>query len=256
MRFDSYELDVPVGELRRGGERIRLQRQPFEILAMMLERPGGLVTREELVQRLWPQGTFVDFEHSLNAAVRRLRVALGDDPDNPRYVETLPRRGYRFIAHCDSSGDDGHRHRRARVAVLAFTDYSHEPGPGGFGDGLTDETIVQLGRVSGQSVDLVARSSSMAFASGDGLARDIGATLRADYLLEGTVRYQRDRARIAAWLVETAGETQLWSDVYDRCLADALSVQTDVASRIAASLASEISTNLSSLRGREWSVVT
>src|SRR5919106_5191874 len=98
LRFGPFELDVRSRELRNGQTRVRLQDQPFEILRMMLERPGDVVTREELARRLWPQGTFVDFEHSLNAAVKRLRAALGDDADNPRFVETLPRRGYRFIA--------------------------------------------------------------------------------------------------------------------------------------------------------------
>src|ERR671919_1757295 len=97
LRFGSFELDVRSRELRTGTATVRLQEQPFEILRMMLERPGAVVTRDELRRRLWPDGTFVDFEHSLNAAVKRLRAALGDDADNPRYVETLPRRGYRFI---------------------------------------------------------------------------------------------------------------------------------------------------------------
>ena len=103
-RFGTFEVDLRARELRKGGIRIRLQDQPFEILAMMLERPGEVVTREELRQRLWPAGTFVDFEHSLNAAIKRLRAALGDDADNPRFVETLHRRGYRFIAAVESEG--------------------------------------------------------------------------------------------------------------------------------------------------------
>ena len=97
-RFATFEVDLRARELRKGGIRIRLQDQPFEILAAMIERPGEIVTREELRDRLWPAGTFVDFEHSLNAAIKRLRSALGDDADNPRFVETLHRRGYRFIA--------------------------------------------------------------------------------------------------------------------------------------------------------------
>src|SRR6476469_5569006 len=97
LRFESFELDVRSRELRKGKQRIRLQEQPFEILRLMLERPGDVVTREELAHRLWPDGTFVDFEHSLNAAMKRLRAALGDDARAPRYIETLPRRGYRWI---------------------------------------------------------------------------------------------------------------------------------------------------------------
>ena len=97
VRFGVFEVDLRAGELRRSGVKIKLQEQPFQILALLLERPGDVVTREEIQKKLWPADTFVDFEHSLNAAVKRLREALGDSADNPRFVETLPRRGYRFI---------------------------------------------------------------------------------------------------------------------------------------------------------------
>jgi len=93
----GFALREATRELLKGDARIRLQEQPFQILGMLLERPGELVTRDELRDRLWPDGTFVDFEHSLNAAVKRLRAALGDDAKAPRYIETLPRRGYRWI---------------------------------------------------------------------------------------------------------------------------------------------------------------
>ena len=98
VRFGAFELDLRTGELRKAGVRINLPDQPFQVLKTLLDRPGELVTREELRQRLWSAETFVDFEHGLNAAVRRLRDALGDSADVPRFVETLPRRGYRFIA--------------------------------------------------------------------------------------------------------------------------------------------------------------
>src|SRR6476620_609243 len=108
LRFGSFELALRSRELRNGSARSRLQAQPFEILRLMLERAGDVVTRDELRQRLWPTGTFVDFEHSLNAAIKRLRAALGDDADNPRFVETLHRRGYRFIAPVEAP-DNGAR---------------------------------------------------------------------------------------------------------------------------------------------------
>jgi Tol biopolymer transport system component/DNA-binding winged helix-turn-helix (wHTH) protein len=98
LRFSSFELDLRARELRKHGLKIKLQDQPFEILALLLEKPGEIVTREELRARLWPADTFVDFDHSLNSAVKKLRQALNDDPDVPRFIETLPRRGYRFIA--------------------------------------------------------------------------------------------------------------------------------------------------------------
>jgi len=97
-RFGAFEADFGTGELRKGGVRIRLSGQPFEVLALLLERPGEAVSREELQQRLWPTDTFVDFDHGVNTAINRLREALGDSADNPRFIETVPRRGYRFIA--------------------------------------------------------------------------------------------------------------------------------------------------------------
>lgn len=97
-RFGVFELDLRAGELRRSGLRIKLQEQPFQVLALLLEKPGEIVTRDDLRNRLWPADTFVDFDHSLNAAIKRLRDALGDSADNPTFVETVARRGYRFLA--------------------------------------------------------------------------------------------------------------------------------------------------------------
>src|SRR5579859_7080356 len=98
IRFGAFELDRNSGELRKSGLKIHLREQPFRILAMLIERPGEIITREEIQKILWPNDTVVEFEHSINAAIKALRSALGDDADNPRFVETLPRRGYRFIA--------------------------------------------------------------------------------------------------------------------------------------------------------------
>jgi cholera toxin transcriptional activator len=97
-RFGIFEADSTTGELRRKGVRIKLHSQPFQVLFMLLERPGEMVTREEINRELWPDGTVVDYEHGVNSAVNRLREALGDEASSPRFVETLPRRGYRFLA--------------------------------------------------------------------------------------------------------------------------------------------------------------
>lgn len=98
LRFGVFEVDLAAAELRKSGARVRLQEQPFQILTLLLERPGEIVSREDLRQKLWPADTFVDFDHSLNTAVNKLREALGDSASSPRYVETLARRGYRFLA--------------------------------------------------------------------------------------------------------------------------------------------------------------
>jgi TolB-like protein/Tfp pilus assembly protein PilF len=263
VRFGPFELDVASRELCVDGRRIRLQDQPFEILHAMLERPGEVVTRETLRRRLWPDGTFVDFEHSLNAAIKRLRAALGDDADNPRYVETLPRRGYRFIATVGSAiGDHGSGVRgsdpRARIphsrspvlrlAVLPFTNLSGDPAEDYFSAGLTDELIAQVGRLCRGRVGVIARSSTMPFKDAAMGAREIGETLRVDHLLEGSVRRDGDRVRMTARLIAAEDETQVWADTYERALTDdcatasggRLSVQSDVALRIARALSTEL----------------
>jgi cholera toxin transcriptional activator len=106
-RFGVFELDLSSGELRKSGVRMRLQEQPFQVLALLLEHAGKVVTRDELRQKLWPSDTFVDFDHSLNTAINKVREALGDSASTPRYVETLARRGYRFIAPLQNSEPSG-----------------------------------------------------------------------------------------------------------------------------------------------------
>src|SRR5688500_13000407 len=128
LRIDDLEIDMRLREVRRGATVIRLQAQPFEILAVLLEHGGQVVTREQLRQRLWPDGTSVDFEHSLNAAIKRLRAALGDDATAPRYVETMPRRGYRFIGRPDPANGRDDRaaggQARPRLAVSPFVTFT------------------------------------------------------------------------------------------------------------------------------------
>ena len=104
-RFGSFELSVEVAELRKNGVHLKLQDQPFHVLCALLEHPGELVPREQLRQQLWPEGTFVDFEHGLNTAIKKIRDVLSDDADTPRYIETIPRKGYRFIAHVNLDTD-------------------------------------------------------------------------------------------------------------------------------------------------------
>src|SRR5260221_9379666 len=119
QRFGVFEVDLRSGELRKQGVRIKLQEQPFHVLTVLLQRPGEVVTREELRNQNWPADTFVDFDNSLNTAINKLREALGDSADNPRFIETLPRRGYRFIAPV--TGTDGATRGTATgVSVVAL----------------------------------------------------------------------------------------------------------------------------------------
>jgi len=111
IRFGEFILDLDTAELRKNGSHSTLQGQPFQILQILVERPGSLVTRDELKKRLWPSDTFVDFDQGLNKAVKRLREALKDSADHPRFIETLPRRGYRFIGHAEVSVDPSYEEK-------------------------------------------------------------------------------------------------------------------------------------------------
>jgi TolB-like protein len=256
-RFGCFEVDLRARELRKEGVRIRLQDQPFEILAAIIERPGEIVTREELRLRLWPAGTFVDFEHSLNAAIKRLRGALGDDADNPRFVETVPRRGYRFIPALEGSLDasvialktrtpglaDAQLRCDAaalRLAVLPFVNVGGDAAQEHFSDGLTEEMIMQLGRLCVGRLGVIARTSSMLFKNMAKSACEIGRALRVDYLVEGSVRRDGERLRITAQLIELPSEVHLWAETYDRAVGESLILQTEVAAHIARSLVTEL----------------
>ena len=249
VRFGTFEFDDRSRELRRGGRRHRLQEQPYEVLRLLLERPGDVVTRDELRQRLWPDGTTVDFEHGLNAAVKRLRAALGDAADAPRFVETLPRRGYRFVARVEpvasahapaTAFPEPAPLARTRLAVLPFSNLSDHAAQEFFSDGLTEELIAQLGPALRGHVAVIARWSAMVFKGSLRRAHEIGEALRVGYLLEGSVRRDGPRVRIVVRLVDTATEAHLWSETYDRTVTDWLSVQADVAGRIARSLVKEL----------------
>jgi eukaryotic-like serine/threonine-protein kinase len=124
IAFDNFEVDLRSGEIRKNGSRIRLQAQPFQVLVLLLENPGEVVSREEICRELWPKDTFVDFEHSLAAAVNKIREALGDAADNPRYIETLPKRGYRFIGKIKPNAPV-----EIKVAELLRSPGSSEPRP-------------------------------------------------------------------------------------------------------------------------------
>src|SRR3989442_15329983 len=136
VRFGDFELDQDTGELRRGGIRIRLQEQPLQMLQILLEQPGKVVAREELQKRIWSSDTFVDFDHGINNAIKRLREALADTAETPRYVETLPRRGYRFIGKIERETP-----KFRSVAVLPLENLSRDPEQEYFAEGLTEALI-------------------------------------------------------------------------------------------------------------------
>ncbi len=228
--FGPYELDLRSGELRQHGRKIRLQAKSFEVLALLLERAGDLVTREELRNRLWPADVAVEFENNLNTAVARLRHALHDAPDKPKFIETLPRRGYRFIA--DVVFPHSAAVRKLRIAVLPFENLSGDPEQEYFVDGVTEELITRLAAAAPARLGVIARTTAMRYRHTRKDVARVGRELNLDYIVEGSVRRVDDRVRISAQLIETSGQTHVWAQSYDLELRNILSAQSAVAQTI------------------------
>ena len=238
LRFDVFELDIRAGELRKRGTKLRLQGQPLQVLGALLRRPGDLVTREELRAEIWPADTFVDFDHNLHNAIARIRETLGDSADSPRYIETLPRRGYRFIERVDEVKPDNLR-SQPTVAVLPFVNLSTDSENEFFADGMTEDVIAHLAKI--RSLKVISRTSVMAFKKSSRSRREIGEKLGAATLLEGSVRRASNRARIVAQLINAGTDEHIWADTYDRDLTDIFAIQSDVALNIANALRAELS---------------
>jgi TolB-like protein/Tfp pilus assembly protein PilF len=226
VRFGSFELDLRAGELRKQGVKIKLQEQPFQILAMLLEQPGQVVTREELRNRLWPADTFVDFDHSLNKAINKLREALGDSAENPRFIETLAKRGYRFLADLKSGA-----RRIQSLLVLPLENLSRDPEQEYFADGLTEELITKLARIS--ALRVLSRTTATHYKGVRKPLPEIARELQIEGVVEGTVLRSGDRIRISAQLIHAPTDTHLWAESYERDLRDVLALQSEVAQAIA-----------------------
>jgi TolB-like protein/DNA-binding winged helix-turn-helix (wHTH) protein/Tfp pilus assembly protein PilF len=271
FRFSAFELDVAEKELRKHGIRVKLQGQPFLVLHRLLENPNRLVGRDELKRELWPDDTFVDFEHSLNEAVNKLRLALGDSASKPRFVETVPRHGYRFIAPVEMEGGTSAvpmPSRKGRfvtaaaalvlaavagflvlrsasrdmdirsLAVLPLENLSGDPSQEYFSDGMTDELTAQLATID--ELRVISRTSARRYKTSDKSVRQIGAELGVDAVVEGSVRLAAGKVRITVQLVEAATDESLWTETYDGAAADILGIQDRVAGSIARALRMEL----------------
>jgi adenylate cyclase len=231
IRFGSFELDTDSRELLKDGVKVRLQEQPFQILQVLLEQPGRIVTREELQRRIWSSDTFVDFDRGLYNAIKKLRESLDDSAENPRFIETLSRRGYRFIAEVMKKDSVGGRSAQASIAVLPFINMSADAENEFFADGITEEIINSLSQIGGLHV--AARTSSFFFKGKHAEMRQIGEQLNVRTVLEGSVRKAGDRLRITAQLVNVADGYHLWSERFDRELKDIFAIQDEIARSIA-----------------------
>ncbi len=226
VRFGAFELDFRASELRKQGTKVKLQEQPFQILQVLLQRPGEIVTREELQQKIWPSDTFVDFDHGLYNAIKRLREALGDSAETPRFVETLSRRGYRFVGRieCDAP-------QMRSLAVLPLENLSRDPEQEYFAEGLTEALITTLAKIG--ELRVVSRTSAMQYKGVHKPLREIARELEVDAIVEGSVLRAGRRVRITAQLIDVAKESHLWAESYERDLRDVLALQSELARAIA-----------------------
>ncbi len=232
-------MNLSTRELRKKGHKLRLQEQPFQLLTLLLEKPNELVTREEIQRKIWDADTFVDFDHGVNRAINKLRDALGDSADNPRFIETLSRRGYRFIAPVQRDPQPPDSGKKMLV-VLPFSNLNLEADQEYFADGLTEEMIAHLSRLNPERLGVIARTSAMQFKKTSKNIKVIGQELGVQFALEGSIRRAGDRVRITAQLIQVSDQTHLWAESYDRALKDVLAIQTEVAEQIARSLAVEL----------------
>ncbi|MFB3777781.1 MAG: winged helix-turn-helix domain-containing protein [Bryobacteraceae bacterium] len=222
LRFDCFEVDLAAGHLFKRGIRIGLRDQPFQVLAALLERPGQVVTRDDLRRRLWPAEVFVDFENSLNIAVTRLRTALGDSAEHPRFVETLPRRGYRFIGDVSppAPGVTEGPKQRLKLVVLPFVNLSGNPAHEYFCDALTDEIITALTSVAPEQMVVIARASAMHYRGSRMDLSRVVSELGVDYVVEGALHDAERQVAVNVQLVQASDKTHLFARRYRRELSD------------------------------------
>lgn len=293
LRFGVFEFDASVPELRRNARRVHLQDMPLRVLEILLERPNELVPRETFFVRLWPQDESGILDDNLNTAVRKLRLALDDSAHHPRFLETVPKRGYRFVAHVEAvpapiaeppplpsplsspslagvppaprpsrraavslivaliaiaamlflalerrSEPDALPTQPNTLAVLPFVNASGQAQDEYFSHGLTEELMDRLSR-SGR-LRVVSRTSTFAIKNKELGAQEIGRLLRAESLVEGSVRRDGERLRISVRLINARDGYQLWSELYDRRMGDLLQVQEEIALSIANTLTGEV----------------
>jgi len=248
VRFRSFEVDFRTGELRKGNRRVRLRDKSLEVLAVLLEQPGKLVTRSELRLRLWPDDVFVDFENNINCAVSRLRYALGDSAARPRFIETLPRRGYRLLIDPRelSSPAGAPDLAGVKLLVLPFQHLGDRLEHDYLSDGVTEEIIVRLATCGLESLKVIARATAMSYRGTRKSVAQIGRELSVDYIVEGRLFRPGNQLRINASIVHVPDGTQVWATSRDGEFSQILSLQRNVADQIADKIRAVVSSEQAS----------
>ena len=264
FRFGDFSFDTSSGELRRNGARVPLQRQPARLLELLIARQGEVVTREEIQQALWNDGTHVDFERSLNFCVAKLRASLGDDASAPRFVETVPTRGYRWIAPLGAGGE----RREARgvrdvkkslafvaaavvlalaiwqlwpepapkIVVVPFHNETGSPDLDRLAKGVSDAAVASLAAPERmRRLLVIGNASNLRFSFRPPDMKATGESLGAQYLLLGQLKKDERQLRVVAHLIRVSDQTHLWAKTYDTDTLD-LPQQSAIAEQIAASV--------------------
>jgi len=250
LRFGAFELELRAGELRKSGLRIKLQQQPLQILQILVERSGEVVTREELRQRLWPAGTYVDFERSLNKAMVRLRDALGDSADFPRFIETLPRKGYRFLAPVE-----GGEHRKQHfscagatsIAVLPFLSLNSREERESLSLGFADALITALG--SQEHLIVPPTAAIMHYTAGSDPLQ-VSRDLDVRYVLQGNIQTVGTQWRVSVQVFDAQNRKIAITQKYDFHLENIFEIQDQMAARVAELLQFRFSAPLPRSRDR------
>src|ERR1700704_6257738 len=215
--FGQFVLDMSRYELTRAGNPVRIERIPMDLLILLVRENGRLISREEIIERLWGKGVYFDTDNSINTAVRKIRHTLGDISRNPQYVETVLGKGYRFkgrtvVSPVVEAAEIEAQRSRIMLAILPFENLSGDPAQEYFSDGLSEETIMRLGQMSPHRMGVIARTSSMAYKQTDKSVTRIGQELGVDYVLEGSVRREGARVRITAQLIRVRHPRYSWSN--------------------------------------------
>lgn len=236
FRFGEFELDCAAHELRRAGVPVALERRPFELLVLLVSRADRLVTREEIVARLWP-GVVIDFEAGLNTAVRKVRQALGDSPAAPSFIATVAGAGYRFVMPVKRTASAAATELRdavqIRIALLPFEDLTASKDFAYLAMGLAEETSTSLAQIDLDSVSVISHLSLQAALQAGKTLREIGAEFNADYIVASSLRAEHQNVRVTARLVRMRDDVQIWAAAFDREVTSVLGLQRELATAIA-----------------------
>jgi TolB-like protein/Tfp pilus assembly protein PilF len=234
LRIGEFELDPARFVLTRNGRTVKLERLPMELLILLVEQRGRIVTREEILERLWGKDKFLDVDNSINAAIRKLRSAFRDTPERSSFIKTITGKGYLFVAPVEvPAGRVEAKAKRVMLAVLPFENLSADPEQDYFADGLTEETISYLGQMDPAQMGVIARTSSMAYKRTTRSVAQIGSELGVDFVLESSVRRQGAHVRITSQLIRVDDQTHLWAESYDRDATHVMGVQSELGKSIA-----------------------